>query len=506
MNRSVSSLLAFALLSAPVFIALSQGQVRFAAVGDYNISSSTQSVSTMVAGWAPDFVITVGDNNYSGTGTTAAWDDAVGQYYGTFIKYPAGSTSRYNTYRSVNAFVPALGNHDVDATGYTDYFDLPGNERYYDFVKGSVHFFVLDSDTREGDGYTATSTQGVWLQNGLATAPEPWKIVYFHHAPYTSGTGHGNTSYMQWPFQSWGATAVLAGHEHVYERVMLNGFPYIVDGFGGNSLNAFGTPVTGSVYRYNADHGAMLIEANATTITFSAYSVQGGVNGTFLDSYSITRAAAVTVKAKLFLQGPFSSGSMSTALRSSGYLPKTQFYGNAPWNYPGSESVGSIPVGVVDWMLVELRTGTAASTTVSRRAAFLKSDGAVVVMDGTSAVVFAGIDPGSYYLVLRHRNHISVMSASAVALSGNSALYDFTQASGQYYAGDACPLGGGVWGMWAGDVDAGGDVTALDRAAVWNERGQTGYRSEDVDLNGVVGDPDRAITWNNRNKVSRVPP
>ena len=32
---------------------------------------------------------------------------------------------------------------------------LPGNERYYDFVQGPVHFFVIDSDQNEPDGFRA---------------------------------------------------------------------------------------------------------------------------------------------------------------------------------------------------------------------------------------------------------------------------------------------------------------------------------------------------------------
>ena len=56
-----------------------------------------------------------------------------------------------------------LGNHDVNADGghaYLDYFTLPGNRRYYDFIAGPVHFFALDSDSRKPDGVSVDSTQG----------------------------------------------------------------------------------------------------------------------------------------------------------------------------------------------------------------------------------------------------------------------------------------------------------------------------------------------------------
>ena len=47
---------------------------------------------------------------------------------------------------------------------------------------------------------------------------------------------------------------------------------------------------------------------------------------------------------------------MNTSLLTGGYIPTTQPYSGAPWSYSGTESVGSIPALVVDWILVELRT------------------------------------------------------------------------------------------------------------------------------------------------------
>ena len=82
----------------------------------------------------------------------------------------------------VNRFFPALGNHDYTDGGgfnaYRAYFDLPGagitgsdpsgEERYYEFVQGPVHFFVIDSNPggigsppAPGDGRSATSVQAL---------------------------------------------------------------------------------------------------------------------------------------------------------------------------------------------------------------------------------------------------------------------------------------------------------------------------------------------------------
>lgn len=270
-----------------------QTSVRFAVIGDYGYAGQAElDVATLVQSWNPDFILTVGDNNYD-TGSAATIDANIGQYYHTFI-FPY--TGGYGQGASINRFFPSLGNHDWGNTSpnpngaapYLQYFTLPGNERYYDVVWGPVHLFALDSDTNEPDGTTSTSIQGGWLQPRLGASSAPWKLVYFHHPPYSSGT-HGSTARMQWPFQTWGATAVLAGHDHTYERIIRTDFPYFVNGLGGRSIYSFGTPVTGSVVRYNGDYGAMLVDASADTLRVQ-FITRGG---TLVDIYTLYTTAAV---------------------------------------------------------------------------------------------------------------------------------------------------------------------------------------------------------------------
>ena len=239
---------------------------RFAVIGDFGANTQPEAdVATLVKCWNPEFIITLGDNNYE-NGEAATIDLNIGQYYREFIFPYAGA---YGTGSVANQFFPCLGNHDwntTNATPYLNYFTLPGNERYYDFVKGPVHFFAIDSDPHEPDGTSSVSPQAIWLRNALADASEQWKIVYFHHPPYTSGTRHGSTLAMRWPFKQWGATAVFSGHEHIYERLIEDSIVYVVNGLGGKSLYPLGAPIAGSLVRYNADYGAMLVDADADSI------------------------------------------------------------------------------------------------------------------------------------------------------------------------------------------------------------------------------------------------
>lgn len=273
------------------------GTARFAVIGDYgDDSDEEEDVADLVKSLNPDFIITTGDNNYP-DGEASTIDRNVGQYYHEYIFPYHGD---YGPGATTNRFFPALGNHDWHASGarpYLDYFTLPGNERYYEFVRGPVHLFAIDSDVDEPDGRTAGSEQAEWLRRALAASNAPWKIVYFHHPPYSSGR-HGSTTAMRWPFKEWGATATIAGHDHVYERLIINDFPYFTNGLGGASRYAFEEILSGSQVRYNAGFGAMLVDASDTSITFRFINRDGDVIDTFtLGSSGSTIAAPSNLRA-----------------------------------------------------------------------------------------------------------------------------------------------------------------------------------------------------------------
>jgi tartrate-resistant acid phosphatase type 5 len=256
-----------------------------AIIGDFGADNSAEAdVAALIHGWQPDIIITVGDNNYP-SGSVDTIDANIGKYYHDYI-YPY--TGSYGSGADVNRFFPILGNHDWNTTGvqpYLDYFTLPGNERYYDFTEGPVHFFALDSCLREPDGVKADSVQAAWLQQGLAASTSPWNVVLSHYPSYSSGY-HGSTSWIQWPFAAWGADAVLQGHDHLYERLLVDGIPYITNGLGGQTRYLFRpVPLQESQFRYNADHGAMRLTATETEMLFEFYNRLGEL----IDSYRVTK-------------------------------------------------------------------------------------------------------------------------------------------------------------------------------------------------------------------------
>ncbi len=257
--------------------------VRFAVIGDYGSGNTNAGdVADLIKSWNPDLIITTGDNNYPSGGYESI-DNRVGQFFHDYI-YPYHGD--YGEGGKENLFFPTLGNHDWmtdDANPYLDYFTLPGNERYYDFTWGVVHFYAMDSDSNEPDGVGASTQQAKWLMESLASATEPWKIVYMHQPPYSSGK-HGSIDWARWPYQDWGATAVIGGHDHDYERLMIDGFPYFVNGLGGGAIYDFGVILDGSQTRFNSDYGAMLVTADETQINFQFITRAGEM----MDTYTIT--------------------------------------------------------------------------------------------------------------------------------------------------------------------------------------------------------------------------
>ena len=280
--------LIFLLLFSYQIFSFAQNDIRFAVIGDFgDAGSDEEDVANLVNSWDVDFIITVGDNNYP-DGEASTIDENIGQYYHQYIHPYVGS---YGEGSDVNRFFPSLGNHDMRTNPpqpHYEYFELPHNERYYDFVWGDVHFFAINSDSDEPDGVSENSVQGKWLQNTLASSTSTWRVVYFHHAAYSSSSRHGSQEHMQWPFKEWGASVVLGGHDHTYERLIIDDLLYFVNGLGGRSIYDFDCPIPGSQERYNDNYGAMLVEANTNSMTFNFFSIDNEL----IDTYTILSTVA----------------------------------------------------------------------------------------------------------------------------------------------------------------------------------------------------------------------
>ncbi len=67
----------------------------------------------------------------------------------------------------------------------------------------------------------------------------------------------------------------------------------------------------------------------------------------------------------------------------------------------------------IDWVLLELRSETNPSEIIQSRSVFVLLDGKIVDINGDDLVLFEAPE-GKYYIVIKHRNHLSVMSKIAI--------------------------------------------------------------------------------------------
>lgn len=122
-----------------------------------------------------------------------------------------------------------LGNHDVDSGfGDAQAAGLGMPAAWYATRFDDVVVIALDSN-RPDD-----LNQLDFLERTLASSTETWKIVIFHHPPY-SGGWHGSDMNVREAFvplfEQYGVQLVLTGHDHDYQRSRaINGVTYVVSG------------------------------------------------------------------------------------------------------------------------------------------------------------------------------------------------------------------------------------------------------------------------------------
>jgi parallel beta-helix repeat protein len=207
---------------------------------------------------------------------------------------------------------------------------------------------------------------------------------------------------------------------------------------------------------------------------------------------------------KLFLEGPYDNGSMRTDLLTFNLIPIKNPYESSPWNYIGNDSVANIPANIVDWVLIELRTNETEKRYV--RTAFLKNDGHLVDLDGLSLVNLNNINEGKYFVVIHHRNHLSVMSSTTIDISEFSELYDFTTGDSQAFGTNAMGnLGAGIFGLYAGDTNKSGIITAADKSGINSNLNIQNYLYSDTNLSGIVDQDDKIPVISNNLKRDYVP-
>ena len=162
-------------------------------------------------------------------------------------------------------------------------------------------------------------------------------------------------------------------------------------------------------------------------------------------------AQSLRLTAKAILQGAWNGTAMRTDLKAAGVLPATDPYGQ---NTTPSVSPNATAASVVDWVLVELRDNASPTTVVAARAGLLLSNGNIVDTNYVQPLAFPNVPDADYRVVVRHRNHLGVMTLNAIDFNAGVPTVDFTLTGTATYGNNARKdLGSGVMGLWAGNVD-----------------------------------------------------
>ncbi len=367
------------------------------------------------------------------------------------------------------------------------------------------------------------------------------------------------------------AAPVVCGTAKMYITIIedMNGMPFGGDDFfaveengqvnGDLTLNDYDTDGESLSYAaYNQDGVAANISSDrGGNVSLNAdgtftYTPSSNYVGPDFFSYMLTDQSGNTAKAtvnllvqrthakigvQVYLAGALGTNiSMNTKINDRGLLPGQtpvsnivaptpagQPYHIAPWNYTGTEGANwtdadyqaieaAHDAKVVDWVLVNFRTGIEANTLVGRSAALLLNDGNIVFTE--NALPLTGLAADALYILVEHRNHVGVMSPAAVNINSvgeltldlrNKDSYSNATGIGQ------TTLANGVWAMLAADgsqsTDPNGyDINGNDKTIWTQENGRFDqYLRADYNLDGDVNGADKAIWYYNNGNFSNVP-
>jgi hypothetical protein len=204
-----------------------------------------------------------------------------------------------------------------------------------------------------------------------------------------------------------------------------------------------------------------------------------------------------------FLQGPYSTSAdeMTTLLNSGDLIPLESPYLDAP------DTVATIPADVTDWVKLELRDPAVPSVAVGKASAFIKKDGSIVGLDGTSLPIVKNGFPTSV-VALYHRNHLPIRTPNAGIDVLNPSLHNFSTDLGQAHDNPVPPndamvlLEAGVYGLFRGNVNGDNSINVLDFALEKNNSNPTQsnvYSPYDANLDKNVNVLDLGLVKNASN-------
>lgn len=219
-----------------------------------------------------------------------------------------------------------------------------------------------------------------------------------------------------------------------------------------------------------------------------------------------------SISARTFLQGPFdnTTGFMKDQLRVNNLIPLVEPYSALGYTsvIGGGETmdVSLLDIegddAIIDWLFLEIMDADDPSLVLATKCVLLQADGDLMDHDGNTLISIDGIDNGTYYLGIHHRNHLPVYTATAIAFSPITTI-DFTLSSTATSGVNALFDNTSEMLMWAGDANGDGSIIYAGSGTDVNEISSlvftnlanplfsptipvSGYHTADVNMDGMV--------------------
>lgn len=247
----------------------------------------------------------------------------------------------------------------------------------------------------------------------------------------------------------------------------------------------------------------------------------------------VVNCSGIQMRLKAMLQGALihttESGSMRDDLRQKGLVPTVEPYSDKGHythvGYGGGEECSEAilaqegETAIVDWVFVELRAEQNPEEVVATRSALIQRNGDVVTEQGDTLIPLYNMPPGNYYVAIKHRNHIPLVSLHSYTFTTTSIpvinfIKDFTPVRGV----NARIKVEDVNALWSGDINGdtevifqgpGNDVFYIFLEILLNVANEdrlsnfisSGYTDNDFNMDGQViyqgPDNDKAnLLWN----------
>lgn len=264
--------------------------------------------------------------------------------------------------------------------------------------------------------------------------------------------------------------------------------------------------------KYSAPAG----QVGTDTVLYK-YQSAGGCTITAIRQINVISGKHVAIK--VFLEGPYVTKADSMRAIYVGRFPTISNSYVSPYA-DKKECLTPFPEfdrAIVDWIYVEVWdyppygkfTGdTQKGSLIDSTSALLLADGRIVGVEGKPYVTFDNLPLNSYYVKIKHRNHLSIISAETLTFTPGvpTDTYDFIgklENTLNKPANITKPAQKNVNGkcvMFGGDLNDDGLISVTDYVLMVKNLTKIGYLVMDLNFDGQVFPVDQKFITNNSNE------